>query len=266
MEPLERLRESFRLHATRPFLIAAETGSVLTYAEVEERALALSREVRAAGLGPGDRAVIALENGVNLATLYIAALLSGVVVVPLTGGFGRRELRAVIELARPAAALVSEAKREPGLERVLADANVPLVELGTTDGHPAAVEQHDPADGPASIHFTSGTTGLPRGVGHRLRDFIDNAERFAAATGLDHESRFHAALPMTYMAGYYNLLLLPATIGASVVIDRAFDARSVIGFWESPIRDEANVLWLVPTMVAMLLKVAGGSGGRRLLS
>jgi long-chain acyl-CoA synthetase len=117
------------------------------------------------------------------------------------------------------------------------------------------------SDDLAAIHFTSGTTGTPRGVAHRIRDFVGNAQRFAAATGLDASHRLHATLPMTYMAGYYNLLLLPWTIGASVVIDRAFDAASLLRFWDAPRAHGVDTLWLVPTIMAMLLELDRGEEG-----
>ena len=71
---------------------------------------------------------------------------------------------------------------------------------------------------------------------------------------------------MTYMAGYYNLLLLPFTLGASVVVDRAFDARSLLSFWTTVGEHGADVLWLVPTIMAMLLKIDRGDEGRALLA
>ena len=71
---------------------------------------------------------------------------------------------------------------------------------------------------------------------------------------------------MTYMAGYYNLLLLPFTLGASVVVDRAFDARSLLSFWKTVGEHRADVLWLVPTIMAMLLKIDRGDEGRTLVA
>ena len=71
---------------------------------------------------------------------------------------------------------------------------------------------------------------------------------------------------MTYMAGYYNLLLLPFTLGASVVVDRAFDARSLLSFFKTVGEHGADVLWLVPTIMAMLLKIDRGDDGRALIA
>jgi acyl-CoA synthetase (AMP-forming)/AMP-acid ligase II len=68
---------------------------------------------------------------------------------------------------------------------------------------------------------------------------------------------------MTYLGGYYNLLLLPFAHGASVVVDRAFDARTILDPWDVPIRCGVNALWLVPTMMSMLLQLDRGAAGRQ---
>ena len=86
--------------------------------------------------------------------------------------------------------------------------------------------------------------------------------RYATANELDESHRFHHSLPMTYMAGYYNLILLPLQIGASVVLDRAFDVQSVLRYWDVPREHGVDVLWLVPTIMAMLLKVDRTGAGR----
>ncbi len=272
MRFLRALADASERHAHRPFLIDAASDRATTHGEAWSAAHALACDLRRRGLRPGDRLALSLPNSPELAIAYMAALQAGIVVVPLGAGFGRRELRSILDRARPTLALASQgaserigaahAEHPPDVVHVTAggeDGEVDVWSLGPDAGW-------EPFDGltsdvPAAIHFTSGTTGAPRGVAHRVRDFVGNAQRFAAATGLDEQARFHHTLPMTYMAGYYNLLLLPWVLGASVVLDRSFDARSVMRFWEAPMRHDANVLWLVPTIMAMLLRVDRGEEG-----
>jgi arylformamidase len=270
MRHLRTLADAVERHRDRPFLIDAQAdGAVLTYGETHALATGVGAELRRRGLGHGDRLGLALPNSVDLALLYLGALYAGVVVVPLGTGFGRRELRSILERARPSE-IVSGDVPDGALAEVAGAVGIPLSRL-----HPRSAAAPDdgwrPLDGVASrdvvsIHFTSGTTGTPRGVGHRLADFVANAERYASATGLTAEHRFHHNLPMTYMAGYYNLLLLPFTLGASVVVDRAFDARSLLGFWKTVGEHGADVLWLVPTIMAMLLRIDRGDEGRALMA
>ena len=95
-------------HASRPFLIDPKGGRELTHGEARDRALALAGALRELGLNRGDRLAVSLPNGVELALVYQAALLTGIVIVPLGSGFGRRELRDILT-ALPAA---------PGAHRV----------------------------------------------------------------------------------------------------------------------------------------------------
>jgi long-chain acyl-CoA synthetase len=270
MRHLRTLTDAVERHRERPFLIDAQNrGAVLTYGEAHALATNVGAELRRRGLAHGDRLGVALPNSVDLALLYLGALYAGVVVVPLGTGFGRRELRSILERARPAE-IITGATPDAALADTAGAVGIALTQL---DPRAVAPPEDDwrPLDGVASrdvisIHFTSGTTGTPRGVGHRLSDFVANAQRYATATGLGPEHRFHHNLPMTYMAGYYNLLLLPFTLGASVVIDRAFDARSLLSFFKTVGEHGADVLWLVPTIMAMLLKIDRGDEGRALMA
>ena len=240
----------------RPFLVDVQGGRTFSYGEMHAAAGAAAAELRRRRARRGDRIAISLRNSAELAALYLGALQAGVVAVPLGSGFGRRELRSVLSRSAPALVLcdddrVGNVAHELGHE--------PLPGLDPFTAAPPA-EDWEPFDGVSSadvvaIHFTSGTTGVPRGVAHRLRDFSGNARRYAEAAGLDESRRIYATLPMTYMAGYYNLLLLPWTIGASIVLDKAFDASSVLRYWRAPMEHGADTLWLVPTIMAMLLEV-----------
>ncbi len=109
-----------------------------------------------------------------------------------------------------------------------------------------------------TVSFTSGTTAAPKAVAHRREGMIENAEAFRDLCGLGPEHRFLNVLPMTYMAGFYNLLLLPWLCGASSVIAPAFGPREALGFWSLAKARKVNVLWLAPAMLSILLKLARG--------
>lgn len=248
------LAGAFERHARRDCLVDAETGRTISYEETEDVAARLASELDRRGLKAGDRLAVAAPNSLELAALYLGALRAGIVIVPLGAGFNRREHTSMLERTKPGALVTGpgfERAREVGAELSIANWDIDPWQLPP----PARLPAEPAGDVLVSIHFTSGTTGAPRGVSHSLGDYLGNAARFAAATGLDESYRFYAGLPMTYMAGYYNLLLLPLSIGAAVVVDRAFDSRSVMSFWEKPIARDVDLIWFVPTILAMLLKV-----------
>lgn len=271
MSAIAELSAAIDRHASRPFLIEAADGRTLAHGEARDRALAIVGALREHGVERGDRLAVSLPNGIELALVYQAALLGGFVIVPLGSGFGRRELRDILSRSEPRLALtgpephaLAAVAGDLGVAtRSIATSNKPAeLDLWALPGSAAAPFEGMSDDDLIAVHFTSGSTGTPRGVAHRLRDFTANAARYAEANGLDDSHRFHHSLPMTYMAGYYNLILLPLRIGASVVLDRAFDIQSVLRYWDVPRQHGADVLWLVPTIMAMLLKVNRTDVGR----
>lgn len=264
MRHLRTITDAFEQHGDRPLFIDAQGGgATLTYAQADALARNAAAQLRRHGLRPGDRLAVGRPNSVDLALLMLGALYAGIVLVPLGTGFGRREVRSILRRAQPSLVVADDGP----VTAIAAELGLPTTALDVRTAAPPD-DGWQPFDGVASrdvvaIHFTSGTTGTPRGVAHRLSDFVANAGRYTAATGLTHERRFHHTLPMTYMAGYFNLLLLPVTIGASVVVDRAFDAQALLRFWRTAGEHEADVLWLVPTIMAMLLELDRGEDGAR---
>ena len=197
----------------------------------------------------------------DLAVFYLGALRAGVIVVPLADGFGRSELQSIVAAAAPRCLIVDEVERRSGYAEVTGLRTVSLGSLTRTSG----VAADGPADRgrPAAVHFTAGSTGTPRGVVHTVEHFVANARRFAAATDLTPDNRFHLMFPMTHLSGYYNLLLLPLAIGASVVVDRPFGAATATRYWAIPREHGVNTLWFAPTVMAVLLRTALSTVGRR---
>jgi long-chain acyl-CoA synthetase len=103
--------------------------------------------------------------------------------------------------------------------------------------------------------YTSGTTKKPKGIDISYRGLIGNERAFCDILNIDKNNRFYNILPMSYLGGIHNLLLLPASVGGSVVIDEPLGGPNLYGFWETVRVQKINTLWFTSTMLAMLLSL-----------
>lgn len=277
MNAVERLLSVAETHAARTFLVEARTGSELTFGELHDSAHAVASELRRRGLRKGDRLAVVAHNSAALVRLYFGALYAGVVVVPVNPALVRAELQWIVEHSGarllvatsethqlavdcppPALGLVVLAD---GRAAAAAPADVPVLDLDALPaGEGLPLEGVDPRD-TLVVTYTSGTTGRPKGVVHRIADLVDNAAVFTDVVGVRPEHRFYGVLAMTYLGGYYNLLLLPYVAGASVALVDAFDARAAVDFWSAAREHGVTALWPVPTIMSIVLDMDRGTNG-----
>lgn len=257
------------------FLVDAASGYELTYGEFHHQACALAAELQSRGLRKGDRIGVMLPNCCELASLYFACIYLGAVIVPINPASSRSDVQFILASCKPSILIAGASSIE-----FVKGMNESLIHLVTTQDatsplsypHTIDIRSLSPANdfGPLSqaaaddlivIMYTSGTSAKPKGLAHYRDRMFRNAEAFAAAQGIDQSSRFYLTLSMAYMGGFYNLLVLPFLCGASVVVDHVFDARSSLSFWEKACKNRANVLWMAPTLLSILLRMDRGSTG-----
>jgi long-chain acyl-CoA synthetase len=204
----------------------------VTTQEIEREVARWQAAFRREGLQPGERIAICVRNGVTWVAIDLAALGMGLVVVPLyvddnadnvAWCVAHAEARLlVVESSRIGAALRAAAHALPPVVIVKPDAG----ETGVTAAQFLPPEGGDalvvdvPGDTLATICFTSGTSGRPKGVMLSHRNIIANVEQ-CRQTGMAHESdMFLSVLPLSHMfertGGYY----LPLAIGAKVTYCR----------------------------------------------
>ena len=202
-------------------------------AEVGRWQAALRRE----GLAPGDRVAVLMRNRLEWVLFDLAALASGLVVVPLYYNDRAENIAYVLRDAGVRLLLLEDAAQwrplagalEAGgeLQRVVslaaAGAEAPLPATPLADWLPAEAAHFQADHGPddlATIVYTSGTTGRPKGVMLSHRNILANAYSGLQAIMIYPWDRFLSFLPLSHMlertVGYY----LPIMCGASVAFCR----------------------------------------------
>lgn len=184
--------------------LRTDTGDSLTFAELADRVGRCATRIRERAGGPGEVVAIVSPLSPAFAVAYFGALRAGNTVV-CVNPFLREEGLAHLVSASGARLVITTAEVAGRL-----DAGVETLSLGP--GLWDAPELTDvPAVKPdevACIHFTSGTTGAPKGVRQTHRNLLANAEQIAYAHALgarsvtvNHLPTFH---PMHLNAGLFS--------------------------------------------------------------
>lgn len=169
------LERASRIAPERTALICRDT--TITYRDLYRRACVLSADLKAQGVKPRDRVLLFFENSIEFYIGYFAILHAGAIVAPLNTFLGERELTHIMKDAQPTLMVASSTL----LDRIknMSALNIPIV----NESHmrvPDSNEQIDETiieskpDELAALLYTSGTTGLPKGVMLSSRNMMSN--------------------------------------------------------------------------------------------
>ncbi|ABS25420.1 AMP-binding protein [Anaeromyxobacter sp. Fw109-5] len=198
--------------------------SRLTYGELRRGAGAVAAFLRAAGVARGDRVLLASENRPEWAVAYFGILRAGAAAVPVDPQLTERELANLWRTAGARLALLSDdaAERSPGLA-ALAAAAVPGARAAllaeALAGGPAPAGAPAAKVGPddlASLIFTSGTTGTPKGVMLSHRNFASLVAKLVGTFELGPGDGMLSVLPLHHTFEFTCGLLVPLSRGAEI--------------------------------------------------
>ena len=241
-----------------------------TYRDLRGATNRFANALRRLGNGKGD--VVATLAG-RIPALYIAGLgtlKNGSVYTPLFSAFGPDPIVSRMTIARARVLVTTDAlyrrkvepvrTRMPALEHVIVVRETPAaLPPGTLDYDELIGGASDDFDIPptdpqdlALLHFTSGTTGRPKGAMHVHEAVVAHHETARLALDFHEGDRFWCTADPGWVTGTSYGIIAPLTHGLTMVVDEAeFDAER----WYRIIQDERIGVWYTaPTAVRMLMK------------
>ncbi|MFI9584524.1 4-coumarate--CoA ligase family protein [Streptomyces sp. NPDC052236] len=244
-------------------LIDGVNGTTVTYSQLDTYHRRIAAALADAGLRKGDVLALHSPNTIAYPAAFYGATRAGATVTTIhplsTAEEFAQQLRdssarwiitvsPLLEVARRAAELVAGIKEIFVCDR--AEGHVSVLDmLASTAPEPAITI--DPSDDIAVLPYSSGTTGLPKGVMLTHRSIATNLEQLAPMLTMGPGDRILAVLPFFHIYGLTALMNAPLRNGATVVVLPRFELG---GFLSAIQNHRINALYVAPPVVLALAK------------
>ncbi|HTU29666.1 MAG TPA: AMP-binding protein [Solirubrobacteraceae bacterium] len=261
---IERNSHRFARHGA---LRDPASGRRWTYAELWRDAGRLAGALRSHGVAPGESVVYALFNGAEFALLWVACLRLGAIATPINFRLSAGEIAHVLDDSRPrafvfdqtlertAADALTRAEHQPSLLAAAGEATAPAFSFEELLASGDAGAEVHPPDG-STIYdettrlYTSGTTGMPKGVSLCSLTETLSAHDVIMHFPLEPQDRTLNMTPWFHRGGLYSGGPNPVFyVGAESVALRQFDPATVLDWVQS---EGLTFLIGAPTNLAML--------------
>ncbi|KVD88283.1 acetyl-CoA synthetase [Burkholderia ubonensis] len=254
------------------FLARNAPSRAISYAELATLTNRFCNVLRGLGIGKGDRLFIVAGRIPEMYVGVLGALKNGTVVSPLFSAFGPEPIVTRVNLGAGTVLLTTDAiferkispwrERMPGLKHVLLVADAPgattavpgthdLVSLMAAAADTCRYEATSPED-MALLHFTSGTTGTPKGAVHVHAAAVTHWITGQYALDLHANDTYWCTADPGWVTGTSYGIIAPLLHGVTSIVDREeFDAER----WYDILEGERISVWYTaPTAVRMLMR------------
>lgn len=241
----------------------------LSYADFFFRAAILAEKLKDSGVKPSDRVILYFENSIEFFVGYFAIWHLGAIAVPLNVFLHQRELALIFKDSQPTAIITSSAL-EANIYKL--NSSCPEIELPAIFSEkdmdfltplPAVLndilETYKPAkfeiDKLCLLLYTSGTTGVPKGVMLSSRNILTNTSQCLArlcvhvkAKNLLYQEKFFAALPLFHVFAQNTCIWVPVICGGAIVIVPKIDRKEIF----EALAEKPTIFFGVPALYGLL--------------
>ncbi|HYB77830.1 MAG TPA: AMP-binding protein, partial [Thermoplasmata archaeon] len=240
----------------------------VSYSELDRESDRVANGLAAAGIGAGDRVACLLFNTPEFPFLWFGAAKRGAVLVPLNTGLKGEILRYELADSAPTGLVIDQRLWEPyvpfreglhigrewvvsteGETEKLPAGTVPFTELPSDRGL-SPVPSIRPSD-PASIMYTSGTTGPPKGAIIPHQKLITTPYEIGLRSRLRPDSVLYSGLPLFHCNAQEMTALNALLNDLTAAFDERFHAST---YWETAAKFGATHISLLIAMINVLFK------------
>jgi acetyl-CoA synthetase len=251
----------------------------LSYAELKRRTDRFASALRARGVGRGGVVATLLPAGPELYVTALGTLKNGSVYCPLFPSFGPGPVHQRLALGSVRLLVTTEGmfrrkvapQRDdlPALQYVLlvgdrGAAGADLFDDAMAQAGPAGPVAPTRPDDPALLHFTSGTTGVPKGAVHVHEAVVAHRSSAALVLDLRPGDIYWCTADPGWVTGTTYGIIGPLTRGVTVIVDPG--DFSPDRWYATLERERVSVLYTAPTAIRMLMRAGSSVAGRHDLS
>jgi benzoate-CoA ligase len=239
----------------------------LTYAELASRVNRAGNALRALGLVPEQRVILALHDSIDFPSVFLGAIRAGIVPIAVNTLLTAKDYRYILEDSR-ACALVVSPPLLPAFEQAIADggrAHLREIVVAGEAKPPyrrldalleAASDKLEPApttaDDACFWLYSSGSTGAPKGTVHAQSSMIETAELYARPIlGIREDDVVFSAAKLFFAYGLGNALSFPLSVGATTILMAERPTPAAV--FKRLTEHRPTIFYGVPTLFAAML-------------
>jgi acyl-CoA synthetase (AMP-forming)/AMP-acid ligase II len=238
----------------KPALIDGADGAVTTYAELARKVRAAAAGLASEGIGKGDAVGLLAPNGPEWAVAYHAVISLGAIVSSINPLLTPEEVAKQLASAGAKAVIAAEP-----LRAAAAESGLPVLTLESLpqgDGEPPA-PSIDPDADLVVLPFSSGTTGVSKGVMLTHRNLVANMEQIRSVHRIGADDVLVGVLPFFHIYGQTVVLNLGLSQGATIVTMPRFNMTRFLDVLEQHQVTRAHVAPPVVLGLAQVPEVEG---------
>src|SRR4051794_19437318 len=220
------------------------------WGELQDLANQAAHVLRANGVGPGDRVAVVLPPTPETASVFFGTWKLGALLLSMSVLYGDDGIRHRLADSTPTV-LVTDRANAARFEHP----KILVIDDGLLDGAPTdAIATDTAADDPAQLYYTSGTTGMAKGIVHAHRYLLAH-EEFVYCHEVQESERFHGMGEWAWAAGIAPLLG-PWRLGATQYVyqrEGGFDPHKQLDFLS---RHEVTNVFTTPTAMRSMMGIS----------